>query len=102
MIAVVWCRCGFKFHLLWAFSFRTLCLAFIDLEDNFDLEKENIHINGYTCIIIVGIRDHVHLGVKEVVEVYRMASITVRMVVGENINTTRAIARECVIFYIWV
>ena len=42
--------------------------------------------------MIVGIKDPVHLGVKEVVEVYRMAGITVRMVVGDNINTTREIA----------
>jgi len=92
VIAVVWCHCGFKFRLLWAFSFRTLCLSFIDLEDNFDSENETIHINGYTCIIIVGIKDLVHLGVKEVVEVCRMAGITVRMVFGDNINTTREIA----------
>ena len=72
------------------------------MEDNFDSENETIHINGYTCIIIVGIKDLVHLGVKEVVEAYRMVGIIVRMVVGDNINTSRAIATECGIFYIWV
>jgi P-type E1-E2 ATPase len=72
------------------------------LEDNFDSENETIHINGYICIMIIGIKDHVHLGVKEVVEVCRMASIIVRMVDGNNINTARAIATECGISYIWV
>jgi P-type E1-E2 ATPase len=65
------------------------------LDDNFDSENETIHINGYTCIIIVDIKDPVCLGVKEVVEVCRMAGITVRMVVGDNINTTRTIATKC-------
>ena len=72
------------------------------MEGNFDSENETIHINGYTFIIIVGIRDHVRLGVKEVVEVCRMAGITVRIVVGDNINTAREIATKCGIFYIWV
>jgi Ca2+-transporting ATPase len=68
------------------------------LEDNFDSEKETIHVNGYTHIIIIVIKDPVRLGVKEVVEVCRMAGIIVRMVVGDNINTARAIATECGIF----
>jgi Ca2+-transporting ATPase len=76
-------------------SLRTLCLAFIDLEDNFDPENETIPINGYTCICIVGIKDPVRPGVKEAVEVCRTAGITVRMVTGDNINTARAIATEC-------
>jgi P-type E1-E2 ATPase len=89
---------GLNFVYFGHFLFELSCLAFIDLEDNFDSENETIHINGYTCIIIVGIKDPVHLGVKEVVEVCRMAGITVRMVVGDNINTTREIATECGIF----
>ena len=36
-----------------------------------------------------------HLGVKEVVELCRAVGITVRMVTGDNINTTKAIAVEC-------
>lgn len=76
-------------------SLRTLCLTFIDLEENFDPEKETIPINGYTCICIVGIKDPVRPGVKEAVEVCRTAGITVRMVTGDNINTAKAIATEC-------
>lgn len=76
-------------------SLRTLCLAFIDLEDNFDSEKETIPINDYTCICIVGIKDPVRPGVKEAIEVCRNAGITVRMVTGDNINTAKAIATEC-------
>ena len=57
--------------------------------------RQNIPTNGYTCICIFGIKDPVRLGVKEVFELYRAAGITVRMVTGDNINTTKAIAAEC-------
>lgn len=76
-------------------SLRTLCLAYIDLEDNFDAERQTIPTNGYTCICIVGIKDPVRPGVKEAVELCRTAGITVRMVTGDNINTAKAIAAEC-------
>ncbi|KAF7809916.1 Calcium-transporting ATPase 2, plasma membrane-type [Senna tora] len=49
----------------------------------------------YTCIGIVGIKDPVRPGVKESVAVCRSAGIVVRMVTGDNINTAKAIAREC-------
>ncbi|CAI0430456.1 unnamed protein product [Linum tenue] len=52
-------------------------------------------ISGYTCIGIVGIKDPVRPGVKESVAVCHAAGIAVRMVTGDNINTAKAIAREC-------
>lgn len=76
-------------------SLRTLCLAYIDLEDYFDPERQTIPTNGYTCICIVGIKDPMRPGVKEAVELCRTAGITVRMVTGDNINTAKAIAAEC-------
>ncbi|XP_076940452.1 calcium-transporting ATPase 2, plasma membrane-type-like [Bidens hawaiensis] len=75
-------------------ALRTLCLAYIDLESGFSPETP-IPSSGYTCIGIVGIKDPVRPGVKESVALCRSAGITVRMVTGDNINTAKAIAREC-------
>lgn len=75
-------------------ALRTLCLAYIELESGFSVE-DNIPVSGFTCIGIVGIKDPVRPGVKESVAVCRSAGITVRMVTGDNINTAKAIAREC-------
>lgn len=75
-------------------ALRTLCLAYMDLKNGFSPE-DPIPLSGYTCIGIVGIKDPVRPGVKESVAVCRAAGITVRMVTGDNINTAKAIAREC-------
>ncbi|KAJ6847612.1 calcium-transporting ATPase 1, plasma membrane-type-like [Iris pallida] len=75
-------------------ALRTLCLAYMDIEDTF-VASEQIPTEGYTCIGIVGIKDPVRPGVKESVAICRSAGITVRMVTGDNINTAKAIAREC-------
>ncbi|KAK4841100.1 hypothetical protein QYF36_025826 [Acer negundo] len=75
-------------------ALRTLCLAYIDLENKFSPD-DSIPVSGYTCIGIVGIKDPVRPGVKESVALCRSAGITVRMVTGDNINTAKAIAREC-------
>lgn len=75
-------------------ALRTLCLAYMELEGGFSPDGP-IPVSGYTCIGIVGIKDPVRPGVKESVAVCRSAGITVRMVTGDNINTAKAIAREC-------
>nr|XP_016510969.1 PREDICTED: calcium-transporting ATPase 1, chloroplastic-like [Nicotiana tabacum] len=75
-------------------ALRTLCLAYKDISDEYPAENP-IPFEGYTCIGIVGIKDPVRLGVKESVAICRSAGITVRMVTGDNINTAKAIAREC-------
>lgn len=75
-------------------ALRTLCLAYMDIENSFSAE-EQIPLKGYTCIGIVGIKDPVRPGVKESVAICRSAGITVRMVTGDNITTAKAIAREC-------
>ncbi|XP_050265244.1 calcium-transporting ATPase 1-like [Quercus robur] len=74
-------------------ALRTLCLAYMEIENEFS--AESLPIKGYTCIGIVGIKDPVRPGVRESVEICRSAGITVRMVTGDNINTAKAIAREC-------
>lgn len=75
-------------------ALRTLCLGYMELEKGFSAE-DPIPASGYTCIGIVGIKDPVRPGVKESVVICRSAGITVRMVTGDNINTAKAIAREC-------
>ncbi|KAF3446555.1 hypothetical protein FNV43_RR11735 [Rhamnella rubrinervis] len=75
-------------------ALRTLCLAYMEIPSEFSVESP-IPIKGYTCIGIVGIKDPVRPGVKESVAICRSAGITVRMVTGDNINTAKAIAREC-------
>ncbi|KAF5785937.1 putative P-type Ca(2+) transporter [Helianthus annuus] len=75
-------------------ALRTLCLAYIDVEGEFDMQKD-IPALGYTLIAVVGIKDPLRPGVKEAVEICLAAGITVRMVTGDNINTAKAIAREC-------
>ncbi|CAN1256207.1 Putative calcium-transporting ATPase 11, plasma membrane-type, partial [Linum perenne] len=58
-------------------ALRTLCLAYKDV------------------VAVVGIKDPVRPGVREAVQTCLAAGITVRMVTGDNINTARAIAKEC-------
>ncbi|XP_073293848.1 calcium-transporting ATPase 2, plasma membrane-type-like [Primulina huaijiensis] len=75
-------------------ALRTLCLAYVELENGFS-PNDAIPASGYTCIGIVGIKDPVRPGVRESVALCRSAGVTVRMVTGDNINTAKAIAREC-------
>lgn len=72
-------------------ALRTLCIAFKDIEGS----SENIPEDKYVLIAIIGIKDPVRPGVKEAVKTCLQAGITVRMVTGDNINTAKAIAREC-------
>ncbi|KAG6524558.1 hypothetical protein ZIOFF_014471 [Zingiber officinale] len=74
-------------------ALRTLCLAFKDIHVNQD--DENIPAAGYTLIAVFGIKDPVRPGVKEAVQACIAAGIKVRMVTGDNINTAKAIAKEC-------
>ncbi|KAJ6713327.1 CATION TRANSPORTING ATPASE [Salix purpurea] len=74
-------------------ALRTLCLAFKDIEKTSD--ADSIPDSNYTLIAVVGIKDPVRPGVKEAVRTCLAAGITVRMVTGDNINTAKAIAKEC-------
>lgn len=75
-------------------ALRTLCLAYMDVGSEFS-DDSVIPSKGFTCVGIVGIKDPLRPGVKEAVAICRSAGITVRMVTGDNINTAKAIAREC-------
>ncbi|XVF75759.1 hypothetical protein PTKIN_Ptkin13bG0213000 [Pterospermum kingtungense] len=74
-------------------ALRTLCLAVKDIDET--CPENSIPDSGYTLIAIVGIKDPVRPGVKEAVQTCLDAGITVRMVTGDNINTAKAIAKEC-------
>ncbi|CAA7388467.1 unnamed protein product [Spirodela intermedia] len=74
-------------------ALRTLCIAFKDIERT--TKDDDIPANGYTLVAVFGIKDPVRPGVKEAVETCISAGITVRMVTGDNINTAKAIAKEC-------
>ncbi|KAA8518126.1 hypothetical protein F0562_015600 [Nyssa sinensis] len=74
-------------------ALRTLCLAFKDIDNTF--YENSIPDSGYTLITVVGIKDPVRPGVKDAVQTCLAAGITVRMVTGDNINTAKAIAKEC-------
>lgn len=74
-------------------ALRTLCLAYKDMDEV--QEGDEIATDGYTLIALFGIKDPVRPGVREAVQTCRSAGITVRMVTGDNINTAKAIAREC-------
>jgi P-type Ca2+ transporter type 2C len=83
-------------------ALRTLCVAYKDigLENDNDIRREEIEMpdDGYTFIALFGIKDPVRPGVREAVKTCQDAGIMVRMVTGDNINTAKAIARECGIF----
>ncbi|GFY84751.1 autoinhibited Ca(2+)-ATPase, isoform 4 [Actinidia rufa] len=73
-------------------ALRTLCLAFKDLNDSNDCRVLD---GDYTLMAVVGISDPVRPEVKSAVKTCLAAGITVRMVTGDNINTAKAIAKEC-------
>ncbi|KAL4600835.1 hypothetical protein ACB092_11G228700 [Castanea dentata] len=74
-------------------ALRTLCLAFKDIKGT--SSADSIPEDGYTLISVIGIKDPVRPGVREAVKTCLAAGITVRMVTGDNINTAKAIAKEC-------
>ncbi|KAL5224274.1 hypothetical protein ABZP36_010913 [Zizania latifolia] len=74
-------------------ALRTLCLAYKEVED-ID-ENADSPTSGFTLVAIFGIKDPVRPGVKDAVKTCMSAGITVRMVTGDNINTAKAIAKEC-------
>ncbi|TVU50798.1 hypothetical protein EJB05_02188 [Eragrostis curvula] len=74
-------------------ALRTLCLAYKEA-DGSDDDAES-PTSGFTLICIFGIKDPVRPGVKDAVKACMSAGIVVRMVTGDNINTAKAIAKEC-------
>jgi Ca2+-transporting ATPase len=81
-------------------SLRTLGLCYRDYDANwwpaggFTVELDDV-FKGMTWIGTVGIQDPVRKGVPAALEDCRRASVSVKMVTGDNIETARAIAKEC-------
>uniref|UniRef100_A0A0D9XNX5 Calcium-transporting ATPase n=1 Tax=Leersia perrieri TaxID=77586 RepID=A0A0D9XNX5_9ORYZ len=74
-------------------ALRTLCLAYREVDEIDD--NADSPTSGFTLVAIFGIKDPVRPGVKDAVKTCMSAGITVRMVTGDNINTAKAIAKEC-------
>lgn len=80
-------------------ALRTLCLAhkdynsWKDLPDNWETEPPDNSNLILDCI--VGIEDPIRGDVREAVATAQRAGITVRMVTGDNVETARAIAKQC-------
>jgi Ca2+-transporting ATPase len=74
-------------------ALRTICFAFKEHDSANEIGE--FPRDGLTLAAIVGIRDPVRAGVKEAVNLCIKAGIKVRMVTGDNIETARAIARDC-------
>ncbi|KAK7224797.1 hypothetical protein V2G26_012800 [Clonostachys chloroleuca] len=85
-------------------SLRTLALAYRDFphwppETSSDSSSSRVELDdvfqAMTWIGIIGIKDPVRQSVPKAVEDCHSASVTVKMVTGDNIETARAIAKEC-------
>ncbi|KAF9878880.1 calcium-translocating P-type ATPase [Colletotrichum karsti] len=86
-------------------SLRTLALAYRDFEQWPPREarkeegSDNIEFSsifkGLTWLGVVGIQDPVRAGVPKAVSDCGLASVSVKMVTGDNVETARAIARDC-------
>ncbi|KAF5530951.1 Ca2+-transporting ATPase [Fusarium napiforme] len=87
-------------------SLRTLGLAYRDFEnwppvltlrpedDNADIDLTDL-VHNLTWMGVVGIQDPVRKGVPEAVNDCGIASVNVKMVTGDNVETARAIALNC-------
>nr|CAD7439799.1 unnamed protein product [Timema bartmani] len=60
-----------------------------------DWDDEDSIVNNLTCLAVVGIEDPVRPEVPDAIKTCQRASITVRMVTGDNVNTARSIAIKC-------
>ncbi|KAM6484848.1 cation transporting ATPase [Trichoderma sp. SZMC 28011] len=98
-------------HVIYGFttqSLRTLALSYVDFQEwpphwlqaddsstgSNDIELPDL-LQDMTWVGVVGIRDPVRQGVPAAVEACRRASVSVKMVTGDNIETARAVGREC-------
>ncbi|KAK1458306.1 calcium-translocating P-type ATPase [Colletotrichum cuscutae] len=86
-------------------SLRTIALGYRDFEqwppENARKEEgsQNIEFSSIfknlTWLGVVGIQDPVRAGVPKAVEDCRTASVSVKMVTGDNVETAKAIAKDC-------
>ncbi len=87
-------------------SLRTIALAFKDLASwppasgSSDADSLNVDslLEDMTFLGVVGIQDPLRPGISQAVAKCQHAGVSVRMVTGDNINTAKAIAKDCGIF----
>lgn len=86
-------------------ALRTIVIAFREIPEGFNILSLDaskfpaVESEGLTFITVVGIKDPLRDSVPESVSECKKAGITVRMVTGDNIDTARAIAKECKILW---
>ncbi|KAK3901546.1 Ca2+-transporting ATPase [Staphylotrichum tortipilum] len=83
-------------------SFRTLGFAYRDFDEWPSLQQQQEQqpvledvCDSMTWLAVVAIQDPVRPGVPAAVRTCHRASVAVKMVTGDNVETARAIAREC-------
>jgi len=84
-------------------ALRTICVAYKELDDNEVQQgkqdagglKNEVEESGFTMLGIFGIRDTLRDNVERAVETCHNAGINVIMVTGDNLDTARAIAKDC-------
>ncbi|TFB05783.1 Calcium-transporting ATPase 2 [Trichoderma ghanense] len=90
-------------------ALRTLALSYRDLsqwpppkpqtDDTSTLSSDDVTLpdihQGMTWIGVVGIQDPVRMGVAAAVQDCRMASVSVKMVTGDNLETAKAVGLAC-------
>eukprot|EP00752_Nemacystus_decipiens_P003489 g3222.t1 len=83
-------------------ALRTLCLAHMDYASKSELDEgyeiESPDADNMILDAVVGIMDPLRDDVKDAVATAQHAGVMVRMVTGDNINTAKAIAKECGIY----
>ena len=84
-----------KINTMASQQLRTIAIGYTDVSKNdFDKNPEELEKN-LTLMCIVGIKDPLRDDVKSSIEKCKDAGIFVRMVTGDNIETAKAIAKEC-------
>ncbi|KAI8374538.1 PMCA-type calcium-translocating P-type ATPase [Radiomyces spectabilis] len=78
-------------------SLRTLALAYRDVDHATfsSFHPDDAPVNDLIFLGIVGIQDQLRPGVIESVQAFRRAGVFIRMITGDNIETAKAIAKEC-------
>ncbi|KAI9244218.1 PMCA-type calcium-translocating P-type ATPase [Helicostylum pulchrum] len=78
-------------------SLRTLALAYRDVDAIAfqEFHAEDPPLADLVLIGIIGIQDRLREGVIESIQEFRRAGVIVRMITGDNLETAKAIAKEC-------
>ena len=76
-------------------SYRLVGLAFRDFRNREEALKAFDKFEGWVFIGFIGLRDEVRPEVRESIRLCRKAGIRVIMVTGDNVETAKAVAREC-------